>query len=953
MHMKKYFYITCFFFLSLPMINTYAGIENIENVCVPKITYFDKNIYNAANQTWAIAQNNKGFMYFANSDGLLEYDGSQWTLYSLPNNKSVVRSIAITDDQKIYTGVRNEFGYWSEDISTRKLKYTSLTKASDLRFSDEEIWKIVPFHNAIYFHSFKNIYKYNTITHSISIISAPNRFQFLFKANDRLFAQEKLLGLMELKNDRLVGIPGGEIFTGDCVYGMESYSSNSILIATIDRGLFKIENDRIEKCTFPCNDYLIKNQIFSMASLPGGRFAFGTILNGLLITDHNGNILSTINKPKGMPNNTVLSVYSDQTNNLWLGLDRGICHIQMNSPIRTFPDPKGVLGSVYEVQEFNGRLYFATNQGLFYCAVSDLSFPEKELSLTLMPKSQGQVWALQLVGNRLLCAHNKGIYAVEGDKGDFIYTKSGVTHWLTIDDRTVLFLTYDGLCVMHIIGSKYTFKEQSVFPYDGDCLAKDKDNNIYLGSVSAGYNKVRFDPAFENVVYSSNQLDEIGINSKSAKGVFSCKDNVYVLDAVKGVMKLDYSLNRFVQDTVLNKLIPHNSSINRLQLDNNQMWCYSTNNFFCIRNYDKPNATLVNRNMESMYKQLIYRYEDIQQIANDYYLVCTSNSFAVMNTKYSSKIKRNTVYIRDIGTFTSEMKSLSLPHSIDYYKDHNIKFPYNHKTIFIRFTLPDYENEGNVRFSYRLKGNSENYSIPSSSNIATFTNLPAGDYVFQVKATIVGTKEVYYSQELRITILPPWYLGWIGLCLLCILLAAVALAYYKYLQHRWLKAQKKIEYEHEKELSKMENRLLQEQVKSQTDELSRVTKTMLYKNKLMNKLDIEITKLAINKIIPTSELRGLKHIVEKNKNPEEEWKVFEMSFNKTHDNYLVKLSTQFPGLTTSDLKLAAYIRMNISSKEIAALLNISLKSIEMARYRLRKKLGIEHEQNLTEFLMSL
>jgi len=93
--------------------------------------------------------------------------------------------------------------------------------------------------------------------------------------------------------------------------------------------------------------------------------------------------------------------------------------------------------------------------------------------------------------------------------------------------------------------------------------------------------------------------------------------------------------------------------------------------------------------------------------------------------------------------------------------------------------------------------------------------------------------------------------------------------------------------------------------------------------------------------------------VEINKNPEEEWKIFEMSFNNTYNNYLVNLSNRFPSLTTSDLKLAAYIRMNISSKEIASLLNISLKSIEMARYRLRKKLEIEHEQNLTAFLMSI
>jgi DNA-binding CsgD family transcriptional regulator len=951
--MKLCIYVTVFCIYLISGTKIFASINKIENVCVPKITYFDKNVYNAANQTWAIAQNKKGYMYFANSAGLLEYDGSQWTLYPLSKNSSNVRSIAITEDQRIYTGVRNEFGYWSENISTRKLKYTSLTTASNLHFADEEIWKIVPFRNSVYFHSFKNIYKYNTETKSISIIPAPNRFQFLFRANDRLFAQEKVLGLMELKDDKLIGIPGGEIFTGDCVYGIEPYSSSSVLIATIDKGLYIMENGRISQCTFPCNDFLIKNQIFSMTSLPGGKYAFGTILNGLLITDHNGNILSTINKPKGMPNNTVLSVFSDQTNNLWLGLDRGICHIQMNSPIRTFPDPKGVLGSVYQVQEFNGRLFFATNQGLFSCAVADLAFPERELSFTLMPKSQGQVWSLLVVGNKLLCAHNKGVYVVEGSKGNFIYTKSGTSRWLKIDDKTVLFLTYDGLCVMHINGDKYTIKGQAAFPYDGSSLARDRDNNIYIGSMSAGFYKIKFDPTFDNAIYSSNQLSDIGIVHSSARGVYSYNGNVYVVDAVKGILKLDYAQNKFVPDLLINRVLPKHANIYRLQLDADHMWCYTPGSFFCVKNYLTQRPSLEHRNMEALNKQLIRGYEDVEKISDGSYMVCTSNSFAVMNTKYSPKAKSNQVYLRDIGTFTNVMKPVLLPNPLEYYKNHAIEFPYKHNTIFVRFTLPDYENEGNIRYSYRLKGNSENFSIPSSNNIATFINLPAGDYVFQVKATIVGTNEVYYSQELRITILPPWYMGWVGLCLVLLLLVGAAIAYYKYLQHRWGKEQKRIEYEHEKELAKMENRLLQEQVKSQKDELSRVTKSMLYKNKLMNKLDTEIAKLVLSKTVPTSELRGLRHIVEKNKNPDEDWKVFEMSFNKTHDNYLVKLSTQFPGLTTSDLKLAAYIRMNISSKEIAGLLNISVKSVEMARYRLRKKLNFSHEQNLTEFLIGL
>jgi len=311
------------------------------------------------------------------------------------------------------------------------------------------------------------------------------------------------------------------------------------------------------------------------------------------------------------------------------------------------------------------------------------------------------------------------------------------------------------------------------------------------------------------------------------------------------------------------------------------------------------------------------------------------------------------VYIRDIGTFTNKMHSLELENPMAYYAKHDIEFPNNHSTIFIRFTLPYYENAEKIRYSYRIKGSSDNFSIPSQSSMITFPHLPSGNYTFQAKATIEGTNEVYYSQDLQIHILPPWYLGWMGYVLLLLLLCGAAYLLSMYHKTRLQRQKNRIANEYEKEMAKMENNILQEQVRLQNEELLHITKTMLRKNKLMNKLDTEILKMSENKSIPAVNLRGLKAIVEINKNPEEEWKIFEMSFNNTYNNYLVNLSNRFPSLTTSDLKLAAYIRMNISSKEIASLLNISLKSIEMARYRLRKKLEIEHEQNLTAFLMSI
>lgn len=88
-------------------------------------------------------------------------------------------------------------------------------------------------------------------------------------------------------------------------------------------------------------------------------------------------------------------------------------------------------------------------------------------------------------------------------------------------------------------------------------------------------------------------------------------------------------------------------------------------------------------------------------------------------------------------------------------------------------------------------------------------------------------------------------------------------------------------------------------------------------------------------------------------NDERDWNLFEKSFNEAHENFFKKLKAQHPELVPNDLKLCAYLRMNMSSKELSSLLNISLRGVEIRRYRLRKKLEIPHDKNLVEFLIEL
>lgn len=99
-----------------------------------------------------------------------------------------------------------------------------------------------------------------------------------------------------------------------------------------------------------------------------------------------------------------------------------------------------------------------------------------------------------------------------------------------------------------------------------------------------------------------------------------------------------------------------------------------------------------------------------------------------------------------------------------------------------------------------------------------------------------------------------------------------------------------------------------------------------------------------------SRLNKLERHIRQNIENDNNWKKFEENFDLVYENYLKRLGEMYPDLNTSDKKLCAYLKMDLSSKDIAPLLNMSVRSVETNRYRLRKKFDIGRDTNLSEFL---
>ncbi|MDG2368916.1 MAG: LuxR C-terminal-related transcriptional regulator, partial [Flavobacteriaceae bacterium] len=94
-------------------------------------------------------------------------------------------------------------------------------------------------------------------------------------------------------------------------------------------------------------------------------------------------------------------------------------------------------------------------------------------------------------------------------------------------------------------------------------------------------------------------------------------------------------------------------------------------------------------------------------------------------------------------------------------------------------------------------------------------------------------------------------------------------------------------------------------------------------------------------------------LIDRHLNNQDDWKFFEEAFNNADKDFLKKVKELHSSLTNNDLRLCAYLRLNLSSKDIAPLLNISLSSVEIKRYRLRKKMNLSRNEGLTDHLLSL
>ena len=916
---------------------------------LPPIQNFSPTDYKAENQNWSISQSDEGYIYIANNSGLLEYNGSDWRLYPSPNN-STIRSVKVIGD-RVYTGCYREFGYWFRD-GYGNLNYHSLSDLiGGVKSQDQHFWKIESFEDGVLFQSLKNIYIFNTKTEAFNVINSDTQIPSVFVLEAGVFYQRLGYGIFKLNE----GVP--ELISKDLLFKEKivvnlSVKDGDLLFQTKEDGFYILRDGITEKWNISADSVLKEISIYSSTLLNDGGFIIGSISNGVYHLDSEGKVVFHVNQKKGINNNTVLSMFVDKDENLWLGLDIGVSVLNISSPYRVYNDVNGILGSVYAAEVYKDNLYLGTNQGLYYKKYNS------EEDFVFVEGTEGQVWCLKQYDDTLFCGHNNGTYVVVDGEATLISDFMGTWDIQPMPENENLLLQghYGGLSILSKNDNDDEWKFRNLiegYSYSSRYFVNVSKSEVLVNSELSGVERLRLNDEL-TFVESVSKLDYIKPGIKS--GIVRYNDLV-LYTSKEGVFEYNFKDKEFKRDSVLSdRLFGSDSYVSgRLIADSdNKLWGFTDRNivYFFPGTFDRhlrPTKIPLVANE----RRFISDFENITRLNERTYLFGSSRGYIIVDLDDVAEIYPPfEVVINSVeNSSKSQVKSSVALNG-------NLEFRNKQNNFVFRFNVPQYNKYDAVDFQYKLEGYYESWSSWSSDSEIVFENLPYGNYEFKVRAR-VGEGFSQNEASFKFQILRPWYLSYTALIfyvmgMVLIIIGAFHISGRYYKKERQLLLDKKEreielkELESNQQLMKMRNDNLRKDIESKNRELAISTMSLIKKNEFLSDIKAELDKS--NEEV---NLRPVLKIIDKNLNSTDDWNMFKEAFNNADKEFFKKIKLMHPLLTPNDLKLCAFLRLNLSSKEIAPLLNISTRSVEIKRYRLRKKMELSHETNLVQHILSV
>lgn len=918
----------------------------ISAAIVAPVTNYSTEVYNAGTQNWCIRAHSNGWMYFANNYGLLEYDGKNWATYKIKATNAVVRAIE-TDytNNTIYAGGDNEYGYYSPN-DFGALDYHSLYKElPDSLKEIGQVWDIVTDDNCIYVRSDYKLLKHE-INGIITEIQTKGHVYGIVKSGATIFVESQN-GLGILTGNKINTVQGNELLKDKVVRAICSYNNGGVLIATQKDGVYIYDGESVKPFHTEIDSTLKDGDLFSIAS-NNNYIAFGFINKGVAVTDVKGSNTIWFNTKNGLANNTILTMTFDKIGNLWLGLDNGIDLVSFGSPIKYMYGREDFIGAGYAACEYKGALYIGTNQGVFVSTNNGADFKS-------VKGCSGQIWSLDIIDNSMICSSDNGLFILEN--GTLVPINTSTGYWRARKMGTKIIAgRYSEFVTLSNTNGTYTYKRLKGIDVNPRLFEIDDTGHIIL---ALGSKLLCGNITNDSICYTPIADTETGAWSIQKIG------NEILVSSPTMVATVNNDATLNTNSKLIDNLIGiyNYSSIVKDKKEN--LWFIVGDTIFTRNeNTGKIYSFMDNTGLR------VDGFESIHALSDNTILVGSHKGFILPDTSTVKAYDRDSVInpvvrritLTTVGdsvvygqSFTMESKTLE----IDYI--------YNS----LRFIMGGAGISANsqIQFAYMLEPMEKQYSKYTSNNSKEYTTLKEGDYTLHIKSkSSFNNKEGYTS--VKFTIKPPFYRSWWAYIIYAIIISGILYMLYLIISNKQKQSRRRLEIEKDREIlacqrSLNEERLIKEKeiltlkneqteinLKLKTQELANITLSRISHNDTLSSIKADLRKISAaikngDYTGANSKIVALQTSISVNMDTNIDWNKFEDDFNVTHLNFITKLKEAYPDFTKKEIKLCVYIKMGLLTKEIAPLMNISIRGVEMLRFRMRKKMNVTSDVDLT------
>jgi ligand-binding sensor domain-containing protein len=953
----------------------FHGLEAQESSLsgLPFIRTFPTIEYQAGIQNWVLTEDRRGLLYVANNFGLLEFDGVKWQIHGVKNGTKV-RSVAVSNKGRIYVGSQGDFGYFKPQ-ENGQLFYVSLADSLEARYRNfDEAWSIYIDEETVYFCTFSRIYIYNGAT--FTVVEGSGNLDLSFLVNQRLIVQTTDNGLSALRGKILEPMKGGDFFKGISVSSILPLNAEEFLVSTFEHGIFTMSaNGNVSPWNDKFQPFFRAAQVNCFVRLKNGNYAAGTQNNGLLILNPSGSVLMQLTRGRGLENRTVLGLYEDDRHNLWVGQNNGIAHVELGSPFSFINEQSGLPGTGYSALLDGDDFFLGTNTGLYH------QDRREGGDFKLIENSRGQIYHVGKYAGSILAGHHRGTFEINGH-AKAISSEPGSWTFLQLKDHPEKLIggTYYGLQLFEMVNGKWQWKKKLAgFAESARVMAEDVDGNLWVTHGYKGAFKVRLAPSGDSITSVTFYGQDKGFPSHLLVNVFSVR-NQLLFTSQRGVFVYDKANDRFIHDTLFTKLFGENVQIWFVQEDAFGNIYFTGEQYMgVLRKNSIGEYALENGSFNKIRKYLNDDLINITILQNNEVLFGAKDGFIHFNPA------RVTASATNFKTLIRRVTVTSPADSVIFFGNYTLNgeltdrqpiesrpsLPNENNSMHFSFAASAYEGNENRVYQYYLENYEDNWSEWAADTQKEYTNLKEGDYVFHVRARNMNG-EISSVASYSFHISPPWYRSVIAYVFYALSFSGLLFVGFNLLDRKYQREQKILEEKQQQELEQKEHEIEKLSIQSQEEitrlqheklesdlrhmnnELATATMHLLNKNEFITGIKGHLTHI-IKKNGHDETRRELLQItkdIENNISDDSDWEHFQFHFDRVHGDFSTRFKSTFPGLTPQEIKLSAYLRMNLSTKEIAQLLNISVRGVEISRYRLRKKLHLDRNQNLQDFILN-